>query len=301
MRFKKLLLTQILLCLILFLTAQEKYAVLITGDYAGYNIDEKSLWPGGVGKAQGSDEFWFDTYLMWETLINKGYDNDHIFVLFADGEDFTFTGIDQQYVAPDIYAPLTDYKATKANVQSVFNGLADIMNSVDFLVVWTFDHGKNENGNSCLKLMDGETLWDYELAALTNQINCYKKVFLMQQCASGGFVDDLAGTNTIVFTSTNENMIAREVDKVFYDDIDYPGDPDYGNTFTAVESEVYSGYDYDHGEFDYHLFNALNLKTPDDKTYYETGNGNIPISNADSDGDGITNLYEASEWGKRIR
>lgn len=47
--------------------AQQKYAVLITGDYAGmyYSVPLSDQWNGGQGKGTyGFDEFWNDTYLM---------------------------------------------------------------------------------------------------------------------------------------------------------------------------------------------------------------------------------------------
>jgi hypothetical protein len=80
--------------------AQEKYAVLITGDYAAtsYGVPLSDQWNGGQGKSTyGFDEFWNDTFLMWEMLQEKGYSQDNIIVLFADGNDFTFSGQAPQY------------------------------------------------------------------------------------------------------------------------------------------------------------------------------------------------------------
>ena len=60
------------------LNAQEKYAVLITGDYAAENIPEDARWGGSERDSAPRPEFWNDTYLMWEMLINKGYAQENI-------------------------------------------------------------------------------------------------------------------------------------------------------------------------------------------------------------------------------
>ncbi len=51
------------------------------------------------------------------------------------------------------------------------------------------DHGgprPNEADPAYICLIDG-IMYDYEFAALTNQIQAHKKVFWMQQCRAGGF------------------------------------------------------------------------------------------------------------------
>jgi len=138
--------------------AQQKYAVLITGDYAGtsYSVPLSDQWNGGQGKSNyGFDEFWNDTYLMWEMLQTKGYAPENIFVLFANGQDYHPSGYDPRYTPPGGII-VTDYSASIANVNNVFNGLCygtggfPQVTADDFLFVWTFDHGGGSNGNSTL-------------------------------------------------------------------------------------------------------------------------------------------------------
>ncbi len=199
-----------ILLLTVGVTAQEKYAVLITGDYAAKGIPQSEQYNDGIGKGnKGFDEFWHDTFLMWEMLLKKGYSQENIIVLFADGTDFYNTP-EGSYIAdryrPGIDTIVTDYAATRANVYSVLEGLATGSNGFpkvkqeDFLFVWTFDHGGGSNGNSYLCLLDGN-LTDVEFASLTNQIDAHKKVFWMQQCRSGGFVDNLQGDDTFIITA----------------------------------------------------------------------------------------------------
>lgn len=168
-------------------SAQEKYAVLITGPYLVEGIHPEEQWNNGEGK--GPDElyyeFWNDTYLMWEMLVTKlGYSDENVFVLFADGIDFPVSHpcVNIRYSAEKYSLDhITDYSAYIANVQAVFNGLRTGLNGFplvtenDFLFVWTFDHGNGSGGNSSLLLMDG-SMSDDAFAALVNPIPATKEV-----------------------------------------------------------------------------------------------------------------------------
>ena len=154
---------------------QEKYAVLITGDYAATGIPASEQWNHGQDRGvNGFDEFWNDTFLMWEMLQDKGYSPDHIYVLFADGQDYLSTA--ERYRPNDPTVTVTDYSATYSNVENVFNGLANGSNGFpqvtqdDFLFVWTFDHGGGSNGNSYLCLLGDSSMTDDQFAAL---VNCF--------------------------------------------------------------------------------------------------------------------------------
>ncbi len=293
------------------ITAQEKYAVLITGDLAAKNIPIELQWNNG--KDSLVEAFWHDTYLMWEMLIKpidqggKGFSDKNVIVLFADGIDYPNTEagdwVDGRYRPEQHdYDHITDYAADSANVDSVFQGLANGKNGFpqltedDFLVVWTFDHGWHSGGNSFLCLLNNEKLWDYELAALTDRIICNKKVFLMQQCASGGFVDDLENENTIIFTAANDHMLAFFVDELYFDGIDYPGDTLPGNSYYSDEIEEWDSHEYPHGEYNYHLMNAFKGETPAYNNLYETEYINFPLQNADANNDNLISIYEAAEW-----
>jgi len=257
----------ILISIMLF--GAEKYAVLITGDYA----DERGNFEGSWAIANGNnrtrrsmEEFWNDTFLEWEMLINKGYSNENIFVLFANGVDFQPQYIidDGRYMVPENYAPMTDYSATKENVEMVLQGFANgnqeegipQLQSDDFLIIWTSDHGvngldefDNNNFHRALCLLGYDVYYhsppigyidpyhsikDYEMQNLLAQINCQKKVIFMQQCFSGGFVPYLENENSIVFTATDFLYSAFDVDTRYYYYIDYsytPPQTDVKNDF----------------------------------------------------------------------
>ena len=208
----------------------EKYAVLITGDYADSSrANYNGSWAINNNldrDRRAMQEFWNDTMLMWEMLVfEKGYSNDNVFILFAGGLDYPHDPdancpawwddrYDPRVMHPDIIDPLdghiTDYSATIANVTNVFTGLANgsggfpQLQEDDFLFCWTFDHGGGGE-DAYLRLIDG-VISDTNFAALTDQINCQKKVFWMQQCHSGGFIDNLQGEDTIINTSCIHNL-----------------------------------------------------------------------------------------------
>ena len=171
------------------ITAQEKYAVLITGDYAAKNIPKSSQW--NQGKSDPAEEFWYDTYLMWEMLTKpidqggKGFSDENVFVLFTDGIDYYFEGIYDRY-KPPIGKTVTDYPATKANVELVFNGLADgtdgfpKVSADDYLLVWAYGYNKAVADEASTHiysyLMNNEQLSYEEFIILINQINCNNKI-----------------------------------------------------------------------------------------------------------------------------
>ncbi len=256
---KKMMFLIGLILISIMLFGAEKYAVLITGDYA----DDRGDFEGSWAKANGNDEtrdrmecFWHDTFLMWEMLINKGYDNDNIFVIFADGIDFTADYIleGERYVVPGPN-PMTDYQADLANVEMVLEGLAygnqqeniPQLREDDFLTIWTFDHGDWHDGHRWLCLIGDDEISDETFGILVDQINCQKKVIFMQQCFSGGFVPYLENENSVVFTAANDHMYAFADDSLYYDGIDYPGDPEPGNSYWAYERDVWAGHEYRHG------------------------------------------------------
>jgi hypothetical protein len=236
---------------------------------------------------------------MWEMLVfEKGYSDENVFVLFAGGLDYPHDPdancpswwddrYDPRAIHPDIIDPLdghiTDYAANIENVNNVFTNLANTANEDDFLFVWTFDHGGWDGEHAYLCLIHGEYMWDYEFAALTDQINCHKKVFWMQQCHSGGFIDDLQGEDTFIITACNWSTGASRAD----DETVY-GDP-------AIENEVINGIEYHHGEFNFHIYSSTNGRSPAYYTHYPEYTGEL-YTDADSDEDGIISVYESADW-----
>ena len=347
-------------CLVIILanySHAEKYAVLITGEYADSRADFEGQWAlaNNYTSGQAMQEFWNDTFLMWDMLLEKGFSDDNIYVLFANGNDYT--DVDDRYKPDAPYAKITDFSATKDTVEWVFNGLANGANGFpqltkdDFLVVWFFDHGNygwtdnlvfdymGEDGNyghiidqnipptSGIRLLNNydisflcwppskpmsyyisnwnnnwlipashsvdiidklNTLFPDELDNLLDSINAHKKVVLMQQCFGGGFIDVLEDNDTIILTASGIE-VAKQADQKYKIS---------GNTYEAIDEHELQSDDkrYKHGEFDFHLLNAIKAETPDFNEYYETAYDDFLLSEADMNDDGIVTLSEAKQW-----
>jgi hypothetical protein len=203
-------------------TAQQKYALLIGGDMHATNVPDEHVWNNNIDPGpSGYDEFWNDTYLMWELLYDDiyGYSNDNINILFGGtegGVDYTFPLQDVRYKASKHgLAKITDGAATKANVMSALIGFSTL-NPYDYLFIWIMSHGGNtiptDNSDSYIYLWgydpgnpNAGRLYDYELKEKLDAIPNVKKVVMIQAPNSGGFATKLADENTIVFTSDNKS------------------------------------------------------------------------------------------------
>ncbi len=278
-----LFLAAIMLGLGTYSYSQEKYAVLITGDYAAEDVPVEDRWNREQGNSSSPrDEFWNDTFLMWKMLQEKGYSKENIIVLFAGGEDYSVTnpGIANEY-KPEEGVTVTDYSASIANVNLVFNGLAHGTNGFpkvtedDFLFVWTFDHGGGKTPNEVfIYLIDG-IMWDHEFAALTNRIHAHKKVFWMQQCRGGGFYDDLEATNTVFHSACQPAEYARRADDI-----------------PIIENEEINNITYHHGEFNFHVYSATVGKSPTSEDNYF----GQPYTEADENNDNCISILESYNW-----
>lgn len=325
---KSIYLITALLFAVLFTTtinAQQKYAVLICGE---------TPTGGGTGTSweianpqqtddPDYDEFWNDTYLMWEMLIEKGYDNDNIFVLFNDTpEDWSdpllLHDVANRYnprwqypLIIDNDEHIADYGATEANVTMVLNGLANgniwqgipQLTENDFLFVWAFSHGGiTTPGHSNIILKSG-ALSDGEFYDLVQPINCDKKVLLFQQCFSGPFANNFVNESDVfALSAANDTMSAHGVDNHFYDALYFPGDPNPGTMYNAYEEDIWvtplgMNHEHTHAEFNLHILNSIMGVTPSENTEYEIiGFQNPNLADADTDNDNLTSMLEAYNW-----
>ncbi len=294
-KLKFLVLLMALMVIIGVGNAQEKYAVLITGDYAAEGIPIEEQWGQGDTDTP-MVEFWYDTYLMWEMLVyEKDYSDENVFVLFADGIDYSIgnTWMWERYraeISHEEYFPITDYSATIENVEDVFNGLTTgtggfpQVTEDDFLFVWIFDHGGPGPGQpdpAYFCLLDGN-MYDHEFAALTDQIQANKKVFWMQQCRSGGFYDDLEANNTVFHSACQPLEYAYSADNV---DL-------LGNQIEEWDFYYSSPEYYRHGEFNFHIYSATVGESP---AYVDNYNGQ-PYTEADENSDSYISVLESYNW-----
>ncbi|MBN2427461.1 MAG: caspase family protein [Deltaproteobacteria bacterium] len=229
------------------LPKREKYAVLICGG-----------WNSGSNYAR----YWNDLQFIFKTLKQKyGYTDTEIIVLYANGThspngDFDGNGSD------DI-----DYAATKANLTTVFNTVANNISASGKFFFYATNHGGDEDGahKSNLTLW-GENIKDYEFANLAKKVECAEAIYVFEQCFSGGMMDDLLNTQSRPCTKPKVCVMTA-----------------------ARHDEVSWGCDTEgqYDEYVYHWTSAVNGKTP--------GGANV---NADSNGDGKVSMTEAHNYAK---
>jgi hypothetical protein len=180
--------------------SQQYYAVLITGDKP--NIDPGWM-PPGVGASaneillpDADDSYWNDTFTMRKALVNNGWDPNNIFVYYYDGQDYLSRNPRYRVRAGE--NQITTGSATPGNVEDRFSWLANHMSSNDVLFIWTYDHGYTDysENSAALQLYAGSPgnyvfFWDTTFARYVNAIPCSRRIILMAQCYSGGFIDNL--------------------------------------------------------------------------------------------------------------
>ena len=269
------------------LVAQEKYAILIGGNMNPDDlvIPETEQWNGGQGGSleYGFDEFWNDTYLMWEMLIKedggKGYTVDNVHVLFGEnGNDFTFPLQWERYTAIHNYEPyVVDDNSNYQTIDDLFeDNLANTITEDDFLFVWIMGHGGSDATGHYFYSYDNHKIYDYELAGWLDGIAAHKKTVFLSFPKSGGFVPELEADDIIIITNGGATEGASRADDFA------PG----GVVFE--ENEVIEGITYNHGEINYHLTSALTGFTPKGEDEYNE----IPLSTADYLPDGIIMMSE---------
>ncbi|MEA2106298.1 MAG: C13 family peptidase [Bacteroidota bacterium] len=136
-------------------------------------------------------------------MINGSYDSSPL-DLDGDGDD-------------DI-----QFAATRANITSVFNTLADLINSDDNLFIYTTDHGGQESGQDAIMyLWNQQQLLDNELSIEVNKINAQRINIVMEQCYSGGFLDDLQNNNRVIATACRFDESSYATNDFLYDEFIY--------------------------------------------------------------------------------
>jgi len=232
---------------------------------------------GGFDQGNNHARYWNDLTWMYDILIENGYSDDDIFVLYADGNTPSATNCNDPVNIYDEspndvnfndgrHANIIDFSSTDASLQTVFTTLGNNMGDTDFLYIWTNDHGSDvdQNGNPGPANNRYLCLWNQFIRDDTfadgnhlGQITQFMQIStLMKQCFSGGFIDDLSGNNRITMTSSN-----------------------------AAQSSWSADTEGFYGEFTFHFHSALQGVTPDGTQV-----------NADTNGNGYISMLEAYQF-----
>jgi len=160
------------------------------------------LMSGGASQGNNHIRYWDDIAYIYWTLINVyGYDKNDVFVLMSDGDDPSVDRSDGQSSPTDLDGDgEQDYQdpCTRTYVYQYFDNLATLLTANDSLFIFTTDHG---GSGSILNLWNWETLWDYEFAGELDDITFSQCIITMEQCYSGGFVDDVDDIPNVVIST----------------------------------------------------------------------------------------------------
>lgn len=225
---------------------QKKYAVLVSGG-----------WDAGANYAR----YWNDLSFIYRALKEKyKYTDSQIIVLYANGthapdEDLDGDGTD------DI-----DYAATKANLTSVMTFVKKYLKKNGKLFFYSTNHGGYESGHDAYLYLWGETIRDDEFGALTQDIRAKHAIYVMEQCYSGGMMDDILTAQT--YPCNNPRVCVMTAAR--HDEVSWSADTE-------------GTYD----EYVYHWTSAVYGQTP----------GGTAV-NADSNNDGKVSMKEAHEYAK---
>jgi hypothetical protein len=186
----------------------KKCAVLVSGgiSYGDYN--------------EYDSELWYDLFLMYETLLNFGYNHNDITVCYGDGTDFATTVPRFQNRWQSEITQLTKYNFDTATVKHVIDSVGKVLATTDtFFFDHIIGHG-NTRVNDCdpghYNSISEYRFYDYDqFGYLRDSVRDDQfaawfariptgvfKIVLWATCTSQGAIDDLAGTRTIALSSS---------------------------------------------------------------------------------------------------
>ncbi len=160
------------------------------------------LMSGGASQGNNHIRYWNDMAYIYWTLINVySYDENDIFVLMSDGDnpnpdrsDGTNSPLDLDGDGDDDY----EDPCTRTYVFQYFDDLEALLTSQDSLFIFTTDHG---GSGSYLNLWNYQSLWDYEFGDELDDIAFSQCIVTMEQCYSGGFIDDVDHIDNVVIST----------------------------------------------------------------------------------------------------
>lgn len=225
--------------------ARAKYAVLLSG---------------GWDASHNYSRYWNDLSFIYSTLKRKyGYTDDEIIVLFANGTHLPNGDLDGDG-KDDI-----KYAATKANLSLVFDTVAKYLREDGKFFFYSTNHGGQGSGpQDAVLYLWGDWITDADFATLSKKIVAKESIYVMEQCFSGGMMDNLLAAAS--HPCTKPSLCAMTAAN--------SSEPSW-----AADSEG----DYD--EYVYHWVSAINGRTP----------SGTPV-NADTNGDGIVSMSEAHAY-----
>ena len=199
------------------------------------------LFVGGINSFYNYGKYWNQLIKEYDMLkYVYGYRDENIFVLYANGQppnNNNYNGWPEPAVEVAEHAYIIDSPATLFSTSLLFFNLRNIVDSTDFLYIWTYDHGGALDVGSeypadptdteqsflcCWREAGKYNLSDERFALWLSELQYARVAIVMGQCFAGGFIDDLQRqpvSNYVISTSVG---------------------------YTSSSSSTYAGYLYHH-------------------------------------------------------
>ncbi len=203
---------------------------------------------GGANPQYNYERYWNECAILYTTLVHKyKYPKENIYVLISDGDN---QGKDRHKNDGTYDSSPTDldgdgvsdvrFSATKSNITNVFNELQKKLSEKDNLLIFTTDHGGQISSNYVyINLWNNEILHDYEFANEVNKVKAAHINICMEQCHSGGFIDNLTQNNRTISTACAYDESSWAMSNRLYNEFAYHwisavlGETPYGSIVDA--------------------------------------------------------------------
>ncbi len=204
-------------------------------------------------------DFHNDFVIIREILIDRyGYDPANIVISMGNGSGYPDLPVDHA----------GDQAGLDAALDAFATGGSHALGAGDTLFLYTFNHGGADANGAYLCLPGWASYYDYRLKSKLDNIQCGQLIVAMNQCSSGGFINDVIATTgpaqVAIMTACREDQNA------------YPSDD--GTS---------------HGYFSVVLAAALNWAFPASIAATFPGYAAGAITSQDANNDGLVSAEEA--------
>lgn len=214
---------------------------------------------GGYNSTANYERYWNDLSTVYRALKEVySFSDSEIRVVYANGTRQGSEDLDGDGTA-DI-----DFAATLTGLDSAFSEVALALSNGGAFFFFATNHGGHLGGRDASLYLWGGTLTDDGFAARVATVRCESICVVMEQCYSGGMIDDLE------LLCRDSDTPACFMSACRHDQVSYACD---------TEGE------YD--EYVYHWTAAVRNATPDGA-----------VVDADVDGDGVVSMGEAHAYAK---
>ena len=260
----------------------------------------------GLPGASSADELWNDCFLWYELMYHRpsiGGDSDRIHMFWCKGADYGRTGSRYDPFARLGLYHVTDDSADLPHISACFESLATVMDSTDTMLCYTWGHGGSNYDKDTQPVAThfniqvrptwyhdggwhGTPLWDTALRRMTDPIPS-QRVFIMQQCNGGGFIDDLNDDRTMMICAAAAGHVAKSCDNRY--NFRWPSPLPERETTGIQRDSVWR-----HCEFNFHFMNAMR-----GTAIWPYDNPESVLAIADTSGDSVVSWYEAFRYDQK--